>query len=1002
MFSLRKDSPQYKTHNIFYEIAMACFKKILIGVAVFLILAGITGFFILPPIIKPLLIEKLSEALHREVVIEKISINPYTLSVTLRGFMIKDHAQSSPFLSFDELYVNAQGIASLFKKAIILKEIRLTRPYFNISRHEDGSYNFSDLIPKEAAKPEEEKKSFNFSLNNIQITNGSVDFWDVPMKTRHTIREMNIGIPFISNIKHYVNDYTEPRFSATINGNPYQIVGKTKPFLASRETSFDLDIRDLDIPYYLNYIPVKMNFKLTSARLDTKMKIDFIMHKDQPPSVKIEGNVSLTKVALDDKQNNKILRLPSLNVVLASVEPLIPDIHLSQVSIQAPELVIRRNKEGDVNLLNLVSQEKQEKKEKKDKGATKPGRGKEMKARIDEVTIEKANVTFLDSLPTEPSNIRLAPLNLKAVNLSTEKGNRGNVNLSMTVDKKGEVSVRGPVSIDPPRADFSIDVKNLNIRTFQSYFTDKVKINVTRGAVSMAGTLSLSQDSTEKPCAKYAGKFSVSNLVSIDKLHSNDFLNWKLLYFDQVDAGYNPFFFHSKGISLTDFYARIMINPDGTLNVQNIFREQGEKEEKTSVKEATSAKPAEKAAKTEKSDETTRNVKIGKVTLQGGTIDFTDRFIKPNYSVQMLNMAGSVSGLSSEETSRATVDLKGNLGYGSPVEITGKINPLVKDLFADMKIHFKDIELSPVTPYASKYIGYPILKGKLTFDVAYLIDRRKLEAQNKVFIDQLTFGDRVESPDAIKAPVTMAVSLLTDRNGQINLDIPVSGSLDDPKFSVWPVIWQIIVNLITKAATAPFALLASLTGGGEELSFIEFDYGSALVTEPNQQKIKSLVKALHERPNLKVDVQGYVDVENDKDGLKRSEFNRKVKAQKLNDMIRKGDSAVPLEEIQVQPREYDRYLTMAYNAEKFPKPRNVIGLQKSLPLQEMEKLMMTNIEVNDSDLRQLVSQRAENVKGFILKSGDVTSGRLFIIEPRFLSPQKKENVKDSRVDFKLK
>jgi hypothetical protein len=212
------------------------------------------------------------------------------------------------------------------------------------------------------------------------------------------------------------------------------------------------------------------------------------------------------------------------------------------------------------------------------------------------------------------------------------------------------------------------------------------------------------------------------------------------------------------------------------------------------------------------------------VRFAGGTVDFADRNIKPNYAVTMLNLTGSVTGLSSQEISRAKVALKGNLGYGSPIDISGTVNPLKKDLFADIKISFKDIEMSPVTPYTNRYLGYPITKGKLNFDVAYLIDQRKLRAENKIFFDQLTFGDRVESPEAIKAPVPLAVSLLTDRNGQINLDVPLSGSLDEPKFRIWPLGWQVLVNLITKAVTSPFSLLSSLTGGGEEMSFVEFDY----------------------------------------------------------------------------------------------------------------------------------------------------------------------------------
>ncbi len=981
---------------------MGRFKKILIGFVVLAVLIGITGFFILPPIVKPILIDRLSAALHREATIEKIAVNPFTLSVTVKGFKLKEPAAASTFLSFDELYVNVQGFASLFKRSVILDEIHLVHPVVNISRHEDGSYNFSDLIPKEEAKPEEEKKPVTFSLNNIHIVNGSVDFDDQPMKTRHTVRDMNLAIPFISNIEHYVENYVEPRFSATINGAPHVLAGKTRPFLDSRETSFDVDIRDLNIPFYLNYAPVKMNSKLISAKLDTKMSISFIMPKGKPPSIKLAGSLALNNVALDDKQNQKILRLPALQVALASVEPLAADIHLSRVSLQSPEIVIRRDKEGGINLLNLLAPAKLKKPAKKEKQASRPEKEKALKARVDDITIESGNVTFVDALPAEPATIRVAPLSLKMLNLSTEKGTSGSVDLTLTVDKKGRISIKGPLAVNPFHADLAIDVNNLDVRTFQPYFVDKIKVQVTRGSLSTAGRFSLAEDGKGKPRIRYAGKISVSRLATIDKAFANNFINWKQLYFDQIDAGYNPFFVHIKGISLADFYARIIVNPDGTLNLRNVFAEKGSEGGKTARKEAAAAGPAAKTAETEISSETTRNVKIDKVTLQGGTVDFKDRFIKPNYSVEILNIAGSVTGLSSEEISRAEVDLRGNLGYGSPVEIKGRINPLIKDLYADVTLSFKDIELSPVTPYSSKYVGYPILKGKLTFDVAYFINQRKLDARNKVFIDQLTFGDRVESPDAIKAPVTLAASLLTDRNGQINLDIPVSGSLDDPQFKLWPLVWKVIVNLIAKAATAPFSLLSSLLGGGEEMSYVEFDYGSDAVSQASLQKIKSLAKALYERPNLKMDIEGYVDLEKDKEGLKRVILNRKIKAQKLKDMIRKGEPAVAVRHVQVQPQEYEKYLTLAYKAETFPKPRTIIGLTKSLPVKEMEKLILSHIEVNASTLRLLASRRAENVKELILKSGNVQPGRIFIVEPRSLSPQKKANVKDSRTEFKLK
>jgi len=284
----------------------------------------------------------------------------------------------------------------------------------------------------------------------------------------------------------------------------------------------------------------------------------------------------------------------------------------------------------------------------------------------------------------------------------------------------------------------------------------------------------------------------------------------------------------------------------------------------------------------------------------------------------------------------------------------------------------------------------------------YLIAKKKLDSQNYIFLDQFTLGDRVESPHATKLPLKLAIALLKDRKGEIKLDIPVTGTLDDPKFSIGRIILQIIINLITKAVTSPFSLLGAIFGGGEELNYLEFDYGSNTVSEANAKKIDTLIKVLHERPSLKMDMEGYVDVEKDREGLKQYLFNKKLKAQKLNKMVKKGQPAIPVDEVKIEPSEYGKYLKMAYKEEKFPKPRNVLGMAKDLPVPEMEKLMLTHIEIKDGDLRSLSSQRAMRLKDAILKSGQVEPERIFIIEPKSLAPEKKEKLKDSRVDLKIK
>jgi hypothetical protein len=499
----------------------------------------------------------------------------------------------------------------------------------------------------------------------------------------------------------------------------------------------------------------------------------------------------------------------------------------------------------------------------------------------------------------------------------------------------------------------------------------------------------------------YSGDALLANFSSIDKLTSDDFLKWKSLAFNGIQIGTVPLSIDVKGISLTDFYVRLAINADGTLNLQDILEKGESKEVK---KETTPPPPPPKEGTTvpQKEKEATKNVKIESLTLQGGRIEFLDRSIQPEFSLRLTEMGGRVSGLSSEETAMADVELRGKLNDYAPLEIVGKINPLKEDLYVDLKVMFRDIDLSPMTPYSGKYVGYAIEKGKLNFDLKYLIVKKKLDSQNHIFFDQFNFGEKVESPKATKLPVKLAVALLKDRRGEIKLDIPVTGSLDDPKFSVWGIILKVIVNLIAKAATSPFSLLGAMVGGGEELSYVEFDYGSAMVVEPNLKKVNTLAKALQDRPALKMDLEGHVDLERDREGLKQYLFQRKLKTQKLNEMIKKGGSAIPVDEVKIEPSEYEKYLKMAYKEEKFPKPKNVLGMAKDIPAPEMEKLMQTYIEVKESDLRSLASQRAMRVKEAILKSGQVEPERIFIIEPKSLTPEKKEKLKDSRVNFKIK
>ena len=236
----------------------------------------------------------------------------------------------------------------------------------------------------------------------------------------------------------------------------------------------------------------------------------------------------------------------------------------------------------------------------------------------------------------------------------------------------------------------------------------------------------------------------------------------------------------------------------------------------------------------------------------------------------------------------------------------------------------------------------------------------------------------------------------------IDVNLPISGSLDDPQFSVIGIVFQVIGNLIVKAVTAPFALLGAAFGGGEELAYLEFAPGSAALDDKDAGKLKSIAKALTERPGLKLDVSGRVDPEADRAGLKRASIERKVKAQKFDDLRRAGKAPASVDAVTVDPAEYEKYLRRAYGDERFPKPRNALGFARDLPVPEMEKLMLAHASVTDEDLRALANARAQVAKDWIVGAGKVPAERVFLVAPKLTAEGIKDKGKPTRVDFAVK
>jgi hypothetical protein len=306
---------------------------------------------------------------------------------------------------------------------------------------------------------------------------------------------------------------------------------------------------------------------------------------------------------------------------------------------------------------------------------------------------------------------------------------------------------------------------------------------------------------------------------------------------------------------------------------------------------------------------------------------------------------------------------------------------LAKKKFVDIAISFKDIELTNFTPYSSKYLGYKIEKGKLLLDLDYQIDGDTLKSENKVLFDNFELGEKVESEYATSLPVGLAISLLKNADGQIDLDLPVTGQLNDPEFKFGSVIFSILSNLIVKVVTSPFAVIGAMFGGGEELGYVDFGYGEDKVNEADFEKLAKLTRILKEKPSINLEIQGSYDKLRDAEGLRARGFNDLVKAEKLKEMVADGKNVETLDDVVLEDEDMQEYIEKAYEEALFPKPRDDDGDEKELLPEEKKKLLITNIEINPNDLRLLAMERSENIKGYFITTGEIERERIFLLEP---------------------
>ena len=982
---------------------------------------GVIVGLIVPPFAKKTIAEKVGERLGREVTLDDLSINPFTLQATLKGFRVMEADRRNAFASFDQLDVNG-SITSLYRLAPVADEVTLAGLKVNLVRDGETHYNVSDILSRLAAADAKAPKSSDkaeFSFSNIRVENARIDFDDRPKGAKHAVSEIDIAIPFMSNLPTHLKEYVQPTFSAKVNGTPLRIKGETLPFENSLRTHIALDLDGFEAFRYVEYSPTPLPVKVDSGKLDARISVRFTQAAGKNPSVDVAGKLSLYDIRVSSPGEGPVAAVERVDVDIASLDPLggvakvnsirVANASANQGAWQVPVteakdigvdigkktvrietlatnggvLEVKRRRDGSIEIpLRTASAE----------GAPASAPSPWVVA-LGKLTLDGYKVAVSDASVKPAAVHHVAIAHLEAADLGTAKGTKSTMSAHLGTDKGGSVELDSTFSIDPLALNAKIDARRIDLTALRPYAEQFATVQVKSANASAKGTLGISGEGNAMKIA-YAGTAEVANVATVDTSIKEDLLNW-----DSVKAKGVGFQWSREDalnlnvaeIAVNKAYSRLIITPEGKINLQQL-------------KAATPADPNAPVAVAAPEEQKPRNIRIDRIAIAESRLNFTDHFIKPNYTADVGELNGSVTNLSSDPATRGVVDLKGSYDQTSPVTIGGTINPLSGNLFVDIAAKGKDIELPKLSAYSARYAGYGIKQGKLTLDVKYHIEDGKMQGRNIIFLDQLVFGDKVEGPEATKLPVIFAVNLLKDSKGQINLELPISGSLEDPKFEIGALITQVVANLFKKAITSPFSLLtAAFSGGGggngtagsgdgaggDDLAYVEFVPGHSEIGPAGEKKLDQLSKALLDRPAIKVEMAGRVDADKDLDALKRTALRAKVKAAKGGELAE---------------GEYPRYLKVVYEREFPPKPpardapkEGKDAAPKEVPVEAMEAQLLERIAVSEDELRALGARRAELVKGYLVGKGQLPADRVLVA-----AAEPADSKAQARVDFTLR
>ena len=1015
--------PQFTQSRLFRIAAAAA---LLVGVY------ALAGFWLAPKLVRNALLEEIPKAVALQPEIGGIRINPFLLQLEIKNFSLSDPA-GDKLMGFERFFVEFE-LSSIWHRAYTFGNIDIASPYVNAVVSKDGRLNLLQFSPKSAAPKPAPQPNKNapvpaVRIRSFKVSQGLVTYDDRSRPSRFAAQ--------LQPINFELRDFT-----TGVDGGRFTFTGSSK--LGERlewhghvsvqpiESDGEFRIDGLRVHTIWEYLEDRLNFQASSGKIDLNATYKFSLRDDVDLKLDL-SRVALTGLAVRPKEADiDWITVPELLVSGTTVDLSKRQAHTDSVTLTGAKLLTWLEPDGSFNLLKLavapgpatpvasgVAVAPGPATPAAPGAAPPPGSasstpapvpaaapavaaGPQWHFELREFSAKDASISAEDRSIQPPAKVILAPLSLKIGGASLDLGRPITLALDAKINETGVLSATGELTPQPVGANLAIKFMGVGLPMVQAYVAQHTSMTLLAGAAS--GDLKVRYGS-KKPSLQLSGDISVAGLHTTDNALHEKFVDWERLDIQGLNFQHDPDRLDIDQILARKLYARVIIEPDESINVKRVLQGPGATvtapsgsggAQVTATAEVPAAQPARPmpqptagarapAAANAVPAAPMMPMTIKKIVVLAGEADFADLSVTPNFATGIQNLEGTVLGLSSKANSRAKVDLHGSVDQFAPVSISGEVNVLGPALYTDLALSFRNIELSTFNPYSGKFAGYNISKGKLTTELQYKVEGRKLDAQHHITIEQLEFGAKTESKDAVSLPIKLAVALLKDRNGVIDLNLPVTGSLDDPTFKLAPIIWKVFVHILEKAVTSPFALLGSLFGGGPDLQFIDFKPGTADLDSVAADKARAMVKALDARPQLKVEVPIAVVAQLDRPRLIEAKFQAQLQETQTARARGKPPAAAPAFD-QLEPAAQLNLLTQLYEKNVGGEPHfpDSIAALKTKPEMTAAKIeflsgeLHQHITVSEADLTALGQQRAVNLQQALLTGTQIDPERVFL------------------------